>query len=173
MSIHPEILLIVDKKQEKFLRKKTVDFDFSKFSKKDITDLIARMRRIMRAANGIGLSANQIGLDFKVFVAEVPDPDGGTKFYAVFNPKFVKLGDNMATYEEGCLSIPGAWGDVERPAEVILGGFDRNGKAVKIKAWGLLARVFQHEMDHLNGKVFIDRAKKVYTVETEAKKEKK
>lgn len=104
-----EIWVVKNKKEEKFLRKKTVDFDFKKFSKKEVGELVARMRRIMRTANGIGLSANQIGLDFKVFVAEVPDAKGGTKFYAVFNPKIEKAGEEVVGYEEGCLSVPGTW----------------------------------------------------------------
>ena len=157
-----EIWTIDVKKEEKFLGKKTVDFDFKKFTKKEITALVARMRRIMRQANGIGLSANQIGLDLKVFVAEVPDGQGGTKFYAVFNPKLERASGETTTYEEGCLSVPGMWGDVERPSEVVVSGFDRNGKPAKIKAWGLLARVFQHEIDHLNGKLFISKAKRLH-----------
>ena len=161
-----EILTVGERKEEKFLRHKTVDFDFKKFTRQEITDLIARMRRIMHRANGIGLSANQIGLDFKMFIAEIPDTQGGTKFYAVFNPKLEKAGDEMVVYEEGCLSIPGKWGDVERAKTVVISGQDKNGKPAKIKAWGLLARVFQHEMDHLNGKLFIDRAKNVHDVET-------
>jgi peptide deformylase len=167
--VHREILVITDKKQEKFLRTKTVDFDFTKFKKKEITELIVRMKRVMREANGIGLSANQIGLEFKVFVAEVPDPDGGTKFYAVFNPKLEKESEEKVLFEEGCLSIPLKYGDVSRAERIVVSGFDKNGKAVKIKAWGLLARVFQHEMDHLNGKLFIDRTKKVYSVESNEK----
>jgi peptide deformylase len=87
----PEIVTVAAKKDEKFLRKKTATFDFKKFDKKEINDLVMRMRRIMHAANGIGLSANQIGLNFAVFVAEVPDAKGGTKFYAVFNPKIEKM----------------------------------------------------------------------------------
>ena len=161
------ILLIENKDQEKFLRRKTVDFDFSKFSKKEINELVARMRRIMRAANGIGLSANQVGFDFRMFVAEVPDAQGGTKFYAVFNPKIEKASEETIAYEEGCLSVPGKWGDVERPEMITISGMDKNGKPAKIKAWGLIARVFQHEMDHLNGKLFIDRTKKVYDSNTE------
>jgi peptide deformylase len=100
-----------------------------------------------------------------VFVAAVPDPDGGTKFYAVFNPKLEKISDEQVTFEEGCLSVPETWGEVERPERVTLAGFNKFGKPVKIKAWGLLARVFQHEVDHLNGKLFIDRTKKVYKAE--------
>jgi peptide deformylase len=160
-----EIWKITDRKQEKFLRKKVRDFDFTGTGKKTAADLVKRMRASMRAANGIGLSANQIGLDLNVFVAEVPDPDGGTKFYAMFNPHFEKMGEEIVTFEEGCLSVPETWGEVERPDRVTLAGFDKNGKAVKIKAWGLLARVFQHEMDHLSGKLFIDKTKKVYKTE--------
>jgi peptide deformylase len=162
-----EILTIDAKKDEKFLRSKTVDFDFTKFTKKEIAELIARMRRIMRRANGIGLSANQIGLDFKMFVAEIPDAQGGTKFYAVFNPKIEKASKETVVYEEGCLSIPGKWGDVERAKQITIAGQDKNGKPAKIKAWGLLAHVFQHEMDHLSGKLFIDKAKHVHEVTTE------
>ncbi len=165
--VPPEMFTTSDKNQEKFLRKKTVDFDFSKFSKKEIQDLILRMKRIMRAANGIGLSANQIGLNYRVFVAEVPDPDGGTKFYAVFNPTIEKISEKKVPLEEGCLSIPGQYGEVERLERVTVRGFDKNGKAVKIKAWGLLAHIFQHEIDHLEGKLFIDRAKKIHTAQPE------
>ncbi len=152
------------------MRKKTVDFDFAKFTKKEIDALVSRMRRIMREANGIGLSANQIGLDYRVFVAEVPDAQGGTKFYAVFNPKIEKAGAEKVPYEEGCLSVPGKWGNVLRPEKIVVSGLDKSGKPAKIKAWGLLARVFQHEIDHLAGKLFIDRTKEIYTAESVQKK---
>lgn len=165
MTINPQIWKVGDKKQEKFLRRKVKDFDFKKHSAKEANDLVARMRTAMRQANGIGLSANQIGLDLNVFVAEVPDPDGGMKFYAVFNPKFEKLSEEKVIFEEGCLSVPETWGQVERPERVVLSGFDKRGKPVKFKAWGLLARIFQHEMDHLSGKLFIDRTKKIYKAE--------
>ena len=165
MTLVPEIVTVAQKKDEKFLKKKTVPFDFKKFTKKDINELVMRMRRIMHAANGIGLSANQINLDFAVFVAEVPDAKGGTKFYAVFNPKIEKMENGIISFEEGCLSIPGKWGEVERAERIVLSGFNKMGKPVKVKAWGLLARVFQHEVDHLNGRLFIDRAKKVFSAE--------
>lgn len=156
-----EILVVGNKNEAKLLRKKTVDFDFSRFTKKEVNELVTRMRRTMKAANGIGLSANQIGLRHRMFVAEVPDAQGAMKFYAVFNPKIEKVSEEVVPYEEGCLSVPGAWGDVMRPAKIVLSGFDKNGKPAKVKAWGLLARVFQHEMDHLDGKLFTDRTKTV------------
>lgn len=158
----PEILVVSDKKEEKFLRKTTADFDFSKFTKKEINELTMRMKKIMRAANGVGLSANQIGLDMKMFVAEVPDADGGLKFYAIFNPEIEKIGTEKNILEEGCLSIPGVWGDVPRASRIAIRAQDKSGRPVKIKAWGFLARVFQHEIDHLNGHVFTDRTKKLY-----------
>ncbi len=159
-----DIWIIGNKTEEKFLRKKTQDFDFAKFSKKETTDLLQRMKKSMHTANGVGLSANQIGLPLKVFVASVPDPDGrGMKFYAVFNPKIEKSLGEKLLLEEGCLSIPGISGRVLRNERVTISGFDKNGKRLKIKAWGLLAHVFQHEIDHLNGVLFIDKAKETYT----------
>jgi peptide deformylase len=77
-----------------------------------------------------------------------------------------KNGKETNKVEEGCLSVPLVYGEVARPSRVTLTGQDKTGKFVKIKAWGLLARVFQHETDHLNGIVFIDRAKQLYEYET-------
>ncbi len=156
-----QIVTIENKKDEKFLRKKTEDFDFKKFSKKEIEGLIRKMRTTMRQANGLGLSANQIGLNLKVFVAEV-QTNNATKFYAVFNPRLEKIGGEKILFEEGCLSIPLTYGVVERPDRAVLIGQDKHGKSIKIKAWGLLARVFQHEVDHLNGALFVDKAKSVH-----------
>ena len=159
-----EIITIENKKDEKFLRQKTADFDFVKFKKPEIRALIKTMRKIMKNANGIGLSANQIGLNTKVFVAQAPSEKGGSKFYTIFNPKITKVSGETVELEEGCLSVPDKWGLVTRPEKIILEGLDINGKNIKIKAWGPLARVFQHEIDHLNGKLFIDRTKKITTL---------
>ena len=158
----PAIVTVGAKEDEKFLHRKTVPFDFSKYTRMEITRLLNRMRRTMKEASGIGLSANQIGLDVQMFIAQVPDSQGGAKFYAVFNPKIEKVGGEKLLLEEGCLSVPGKYGKVERQERVVLGGLDRNGKPLKIKAWGLLAHVFQHETDHLNGILFVDKAKEVY-----------
>jgi peptide deformylase len=149
--------------EEKFLRKKVAAFDFSSMSYKQITELTRDMRRIMREANGVGLSANQIGLPYAVFVAEVQG-EKGPKFYSVFNPKIEKANSEKVTMEEGCLSVPGTYGDMTRAAKVTLLGQDAKGRPVKIKAWGLLARVFQHETDHLSGALFIDKCKQTYHV---------
>ncbi|MBI2035528.1 MAG: peptide deformylase [Candidatus Liptonbacteria bacterium] len=159
-----KIITIAVKSDEKFLRQKAVPFDFSQHGKKEVNELISRMRRDMMAAEGIGLAANQIGLNFSVFVARVPDKDGRMKFYALFNPEIEKKSAEKIDYEEGCLSVPKVFGSVERPEKITLVGQDKNGGKVKFKAWGLLARVFQHEVDHLDGVLFIDKAKKVHTI---------
>lgn len=164
MKIPENLWTIKEKSEEKFLRRKTAKFDFSKYNKKEIRELTQKMREIMKKASGIGLSANQIGLDLKVFVAQ-PDK----KFYAIFNPEIVKEAGDPILMEEGCLSVPGAYGAVERADKAVLTGWDQNNKKVKIKAWGLLARVFQHEMDHLNGKLFIDRAKTLHKIDEHGK----
>lgn len=156
---------LAKKLEEKVLRKKAVPFDFDSMSKKELSELIQTMRKKMREANGIGLAANQIGLPFSAFVAEVPDEkNGGKKFYAIFNSSLEKNGNETLEVEEGCLSVPGKYGAVDRPKRVTLTGQDKNGRPLKIKAWGLLARVFQHETDHLNGIVFVDKAKYVHDV---------
>lgn len=164
-----KILIIENKKEEKFLRQKTKKVDPTSFTRREMTALLSRMRKIMRAANGVGLSANQIGMDGRFFVAEVPMTNGELGFYAVFNPKIEKVSSEKNMVEEGCLSIPGSYGPVSRPERVTLSGLDKNGKPIKIKAWGLLARVFQHEVDHLDGKLFIDKAESVQKVAHQAK----
>lgn len=122
----------------------------------DIRELVKKMRKIMREAEGIGLAAPQIGVPLAVFVAEVDK-----KSYAFVNPEILKVSEEKDELEEGCLSLPGLYGPVERPAKITVVATDLTGKKVKIKAWGLLARVFQHEIDHLNGILFVDKAKKV------------
>lgn len=159
--MNPEIFLIDDESQRAFLSRPAEHFDFDSHSRKEIDELTRRMRRVMREANGIGLSANQIGLPHRLFVAELPGRDE-MKFYAVFNPEIEKLEKDKVTMEEGCLSVPGIYGEVERPSRLVLKGQDRRGKPLRIKAWGLLARVFQHEVDHLSGKLFLEKAKNTY-----------
>jgi peptide deformylase len=153
------IWIITDKKEAKLLRKKTAKFDFSKYNRKEIQNLIKKMREVMKTAGGIGLSANQIGLDLNFFIAQ-PEK----KFYAIFNPELTKESKEKILMEEGCLSVPQSYGAVMRPKKITLIGQDSSGKKIKIKAWGILARVFQHEIDHLNGVLFIDKAESVQKI---------
>ncbi len=160
-----KILLITNKDDESFLRKKTIPFDFTTHPLKEVQALVKSMREIMKKADGVGLSANQVGLPYRMFVAQVPDSQGQVKFYAIFNPEIVKQSKETEIVEEGCLSVPRKFGSVERRYRLTLTGFDMRGKKLKINAWGLLARVFQHETDHLEGKLFVDKAKVLHSVE--------
>ncbi len=148
---------IHSKAETKILRTKCAPFDFTKHTKKEISTLITEMRIKMKEWAGVGLAATQIGRTDAIFVAQIPDG----KFYAIFNPRITKISD-LTLLEEGCLSVPGRYGEIERGHKVTLEGQDRNGKTIKIKAFGLLAEVFQHETDHLQGILYIDRAHRVY-----------
>lgn len=117
-----------------------------------VKKLVDDMAKTLREENGLGLAANQIGVLQKVFVY-----DDGTGLGVIINPKIVEAtGEQIGI--EGCLSVPGLQGEVRRANEVVIKGTDLNGKPIKIKAEGLRARIFQHEFDHLNGTLFIDRA---------------
>jgi peptide deformylase len=167
---HKKIWQITDKKEKQLLRKTVAPFDFSAYSQKDIDALVLHMRQMMVASRGVGLSANQIGLDMNVFVAQLPSDDGKGyqgKCYAVFNGSISNISQKEEEDIEGCLSVPGQYGVVPRATKIVVKGFDKRGRPVTIKAKGYLARIFQHEIDHLNGKVFLDRAKKIEELNNE------
>jgi peptide deformylase len=125
-----------------------------------LKELAEDMLETMHEAHGIGLAAPQIGLLQRMFVAELPEeenePQTGKPFVLI-NPEVVKTSRNEAEGEEGCLSIPTWYGMVWRPEWVVVKAQDVNGKPIRIKAQGMLARVFLHEMDHLDGVLFVDR----------------
>ena len=119
----------------------------------EIVRLIKDMIETMQAAPGVGLAAPQVGELIRVIVADV-----GEGPIALVNPKIVEKSGSQ-TFTEGCLCLPGVEAPVERASHVVAKGLDRAGKKVKIEAKGLLATVLQHEVDHLDGFVFIDRVK--------------
>lgn len=160
-----KIVTIENKKDEKFLRTPTNEIDLEKEDKDELRELIKSMRKTMVGNDGAGLSANQVGLDKKLFVAQIPDENGKPKFYTVINPEITKKSSETEIMNEGCLSIPNIVGPVKRPHKVTLEGKDIEGKDIKIKAWGFLARVFQHETDHLNGELFIDKAEETFKLD--------
>ncbi|MAF80340.1 peptide deformylase [bacterium] len=163
--------IITNKKKsdDKFLRTAVSPLDFDLEDNKKLQQLIRDMRKTMRKVHGVGLSANQVGVSKRLFIAEVPNKEGQKKFYTVINPKIVKTSEEKSSLTEGCLSIPKWFGDVLRPRNITLSGLSPYGKKLKIKAWGLLARVFQHEIDHLNGELFIDKAKNLHKEEEPSK----
>ena len=118
--------------------------------------LIDDMIETMYAAPGIGLAATQIGIAQRVFVVDLSVGRNPSDLIVMVNPTFVEL-EGVQLEEEGCLSLPGFNATVVRPARAVVKGFDRDGTERTIEGTDLLARAFQHEMDHLDGSVFVDR----------------
>jgi len=122
----------------------------------DIDRLITDMVETMYAAPGIGLAAPQVGVPLRILVIDLSigrDPKG---LITMINPEFVER-DGMQLEEEGCLSVPGFNATVVRPMRAVVKGLDREGQPQQIEGEGLLARAFQHEIDHLDGMLFVDR----------------
>jgi peptide deformylase len=117
----------------------------------EIVRLMDDMIETMRAAPGVGLAAPQVGESVRIIVADI-----GEGPITLVNPKVVKKSGKQ-TFTEGCLCLPGVEAPVERASQVAVTGLSRSGKGVRIEAQGLLATVLQHEIDHLDGLVFIDR----------------
>jgi peptide deformylase len=130
--------------------------------------LVDEMIETMRAAPGVGLAAPQVNVLQRLIVVEYGD-DGDEsvppKLWVVANPEIVAFSEETEVGVEGCLSIPGFVGEVERPLAIRVKGQDRYGKPVRYKLEGWVARIFQHEIDHLNGVLFTDRAIRVWKPE--------
>ena len=146
------------------LRKKAVKV--TSFDKK-FQELIDDMIETMLSAPGVGLAGPQVADSKRVIVVYLPEEDeeesdDAGELYVVANPKITKSSKETVSGVEGCLSIPGYAGEVDRHEMVVVTGQDRHGKDFRIKARGWLARVFQHEIDHLDGRLFIDVANKIW-----------
>jgi peptide deformylase len=122
----------------------------------EIQQLVDDMIQTMYAAPGVGLAATQVGVALRVFVADISVGRNAADLLTFINPEIVER-DGMQLEEEGCLSVPGFNATVARPQRVVLKGLDRLGAEQVLEGTGLLARCFQHEMDHLDGTVFVDR----------------
>ena len=114
------------------------------------------MVQTMYAAPGIGLAAPQVGMPLRVFVADLSVGRDPSQLIVMVNPEFVER-EGAQLEEEGCLSLPGFNATVLRPSRAVVRGLDREGREQRIEGTGLLARAFQHEMDHLDGRLFVDR----------------
>ena len=136
----------------------------------DLQSLIDDMVETMRSVPGVGLAAPQVNVPSRVIVVEfneTEDEEIPPKLYVVVNPEITRFSSEDEIATEGCLSIPRIVGDVERPITVTIKGLNRRGQPQKIKASGWLARIFQHEVDHLDGVLFVDRAESVWQIEGE------
>lgn len=134
---------------------------------KDLQALIDDMIETMRAAPGVGLAAPQVGVSERLIVVEYgeneeEDEEAPKKLFVVINPEITAASEEKVEGVEACLSVPRMMGEVDRHEKIIVRGLNRHGKPVKYKLKGWLARIFQHEIDHLEGVLFTDRATRIW-----------
>lgn len=148
------------------LREITQEFTKEEILSPETKELIQDMEDSMKAAGGIGIAAPQIGVSKRVTIIDVPEESRyedaqASQRMIIFNPKIEFLTEEEDGYWEGCLSVPGLRGYVERPNHIRVAYLDENAQEVTIEAQGFLATVFQHEIDHLFGKLYIDQIKDI------------
>jgi len=150
-------ILRITKYGEPILRQKLKPVKYEDIAA-ELPKLLADMEETCLAVHGVGLAANQIGLDYRLAIILLPNPkeeDAPPTRYVIINPVILaKRGEKLE--EEGCLSIPGLWADVKRATDITVRYTDENGVEQVKRARGLLAKAFQHEVDHLDGKLFVD-----------------
>jgi peptide deformylase len=123
----------------------------------DLQTIIDQMAETMYQAPGVGLAAIQVGLDKSLLVYDISAKDNGRELHVLINPRIISQEGQIVSEGEGCLSVPEFRADVQRSANILVEGFDRDGKPLRFEAEGFPAIVLQHEIDHLNGILFIDR----------------
>jgi peptide deformylase len=132
----------------------------------ELQTVVDDMVETMRQAPGVGLAAPQVNVSLRIVVVEYgseEDEEAPKKLYTVINPEITRPSPETVLGTEGCLSVPGIVGEVERVEALTVKGLSRRGQPITIKANGWLARIFQHEIDHLDGIVFVDRATRVWS----------
>ncbi|MFJ7060772.1 peptide deformylase [Streptomyces griseobrunneus] len=132
--------------------------DVTEFGTEELSRLLRDMFFTMHVAHGVGLAANQIGVDLRLFVYDCPGEQGERHIGHILNPELRSTGDgSLLTRREGCLSVPGAARELTRSADVTVWGQDWRGDSVTLSATGLFARCLQHETDHTDGTLYVDR----------------
>ena len=132
----------------------------------ELQTVVDDMVETMRQAPGVGLAAPQVNVPLRIIVVEFgseEDEEAPKKLYTVINPEITRPSPETVLGTEGCLSVPGIVGEVERVEALTVKGLSRRGQPITIKAKGWLARIFQHEIDHLDGIVFVDRATRIWS----------
>ncbi|MEO0768482.1 MAG: peptide deformylase [Cyanobacteria bacterium J06649_4] len=135
-----------------------------------LRDLVRKMLQTMYSEDGIGLAAPQVGVNKQLLVIDADPETASTPPLVLVNPKIISYSDELAKGQEGCLSIPGVYLDVVRPAAIEVSFKDETGRPRKIKVDDLVARIIQHEMDHLNGVMFVDRVENAIALNQELNK---
>jgi len=145
------MIRIILTEPNKILRTKSAPIAGEKIKTPEFQALISDMVETMKHANGVGLAANQIGVTERLIIAQIKEPA------PLINPEIVSHSLLKTKSEEGCLSVPGKWGYVRRHKSVKIKALDRNGQEIRMSLDGLPAIVVQHEIDHLDGILFIDK----------------
>ena len=141
------------------LRERSIEVKREDIGTAEMQHYIDELIDAMFVHDGIGIASPQVGKNIRIFI--VNERKGAT---AYINPEVEILNDEMQESEEGCLSVPGKWGIVDRAKKVRVRALDRHGRQIDLEAKGLYATVYQHELDHLNGILFIDKAKRIENV---------
>ncbi len=136
------------------LRERSVEVESSKIGTPELQLFIDDLIFSMHQADGVGIAAPQVGKNLRIFIVNHTD-----SARAYINPEIIKTSESTMMNEEGCLSVPDVWGLVPRAKKISVKALDRHGRRLELSAKGYLAAVFQHETDHLNGILFIDRVK--------------
>ena len=144
----------------KILSSKTRNVDVKEIKNGSYKELVLDMKKTMKDSEGVGLAANQINKDLSIFVIDPGLAKEGGVPEVFFNPEITEYSKDSDELEEGCLSIPGYGANIKRAKKIKIKAVDETGSKIKFKARGFLARVLQHETDHLNGLVIKDRATK-------------
>ena len=148
------LLKIITGTDNKILRTKS---SLVKKIDKKIKKLIADLIETMSGADGLGIAAPQVGVNVRIFIARLNYNTPNETMTPMINPEFLKMSDETGVYEEGCLSVPGRFGTVRRHTAVTIRFMDKRGKIQTLNLEGLNARIPQHEMDHINGTLFVDK----------------
>lgn len=143
----------------KILAKKTAKVAIEDIKNGHHRRLILEMKRVMKENEGIGLAANQVGQDLRLFIIDEKLADEAGTSSVFFNPEITEYSKDTDELEEGCLSIPQSYNPIKRAKKIKIKAIDENGNKIKLKARGFLARVLQHETDHLNGLTIKNRIK--------------
>lgn len=159
--------------QMRYLGDKVLRQEAKRISKVDdaLRQVIRQMLQTMYSEDGIGLAAPQVGIHKQLIVIDIDPEEASTEALILINPKLERLGGEMCSYQEGCLSIPGVYLDVQRPDLAEVSFKDENGRPCRLKADGLLSRCIQHEMDHLSGVLFVDRVENRIQLDQELNKQ--
>ncbi|EKQ69246.1 peptide deformylase [Leptolyngbyaceae cyanobacterium JSC-12] len=137
----------------------------------EIKQIIREMLQTMYSADGIGLAAPQVAVQKQIIVVDIEPNEAAKPPLILINPTIIKSSRDLSVTQEGCLSIPGVYLDVKRPSEVEVSFKDETGRPQRLKATGLLACCIQHEIDHLNGVLFVDRVENALLLDQELKKQ--